>query len=236
MKVTILLFGMAREAAGFGREQMELPEGSSLGALRAQYETRFPRLRELSGSLVLSVNQEVAGAEQILHDGDEIGLLPPVSGGTETVPFAIVTHPIDTAAMARALQTGDDGAVAVFEGIVRNNSRGRRTLFLEYEAYPPMALRKMEQLAEKARAQFAISRVGIVHRVGRLEIGETSVAIVVTAPHRRAALDACQFCIDRLKQIVPVWKKEYFEDGAVWAEGEGRQLELSAPRPTGRAE
>lgn len=236
MKVKVLFFGAAREAAGFGQEQIELPEGCSLGALRAEYEMRFPRLRDLRHSLVFSVNQEVAKKEQILHEGDEIGLLPPVSGGAEDGPFLIVQHAIDTAALARALQTPEDGAVAIFEGIVRNNSRGRRTRYLEYEAYEPMAVRKMAQLAEEARQQFEISRVGIVHRVGRLEIGETSVAIVVTAPHRRAALAACQYCIDRLKQIVPVWKKEYFEDGAVWAEGEGKQFELSAAQSVASAD
>jgi molybdopterin synthase catalytic subunit len=112
--------------------------------------------------------------------------------------------------------------VVVFEGIVRNHSRGRSTLYLEYEAYEPMAIRKMEELGREAKQKFTIDGIGLIHRLGRLEIGETSVAIIVTAEHRRAAFEACQYAIDRLKQIVPVWKKEYFADGAVWAEGEGQ--------------
>src|SRR5208337_4373624 len=112
--------------------------------------------------------------------------------------------------------------VVVFEGIVRNHSRGRATLYLEYEAFEPMALRKMKELGCDAKQKFAIDGIGIVHRLGRLEIGETSVAIIVTSEHRRAAFAACQYAIDRLKQIVPIWKKEYFADGAVWAEGEGQ--------------
>ena len=110
----------------------------------------------------------------------------------------------------------------IFEGFVRNHSRGRATLHLEYEAYEPMAIRKMEELGGEAKQKFAIDGMGMIHRLGRLEIGETSVAIIVTAEHRRAAFEACQFAIDRLKQIVPIWKKEYFADGAVWAEGEGQ--------------
>ena len=115
-----------------------------------------------------------------------------------------------------------DRAVVIFEGIVRNHSRGRATLYLEYEAYEPMAIRKMEELGDEAKQKCAIDGIGMIHRLGRLEIGETSVAIIVTAEHRRAAFDACQYAIDRLKQIVPVWKKEFFADGAVWAEGEGQ--------------
>jgi len=110
--------------------------------------------------------------------------------------------------------------VVVFEGVVRNNSRGRKTLYLEYEAYEPMAVRKMEEIGAEVRRKFEIDHIGMMHRLGRLEIGETSVAIIVTSAHRGPAFGACQFAIDRLKQVVPIWKKEYFEDGSLWAEGE----------------
>jgi molybdopterin synthase catalytic subunit len=113
-----------------------------------------------------------------------------------------------------------DGAVAVFEGIVRNHSRNRRTLYLDYEAYEPMAAKKLEELAEQALAQFAVREVAVVHRLGRLQIGETSVLIAVASAHRAAAFDACRWLIDNLKKTVPIWKKEHFEDGAVWADGE----------------
>jgi molybdopterin synthase catalytic subunit len=118
------------------------------------------------------------------------------------------------------LKAPEDGAVAVFEGIVRNHLGGRPTLYLEYEAYESMAIRKMTEISTEARGKFRIDRIGIIHRLGRIEISETSVAIIVTAEHRGAAFDACRYLIDRLKQVVPIWKKEFFEDGFIWAEGE----------------
>jgi len=150
--------------------------------------------------------------------------MPPVSGGASKDFFRITRAPIFAAELARELSAPEDGAIVVFEGIVRNHSRGRATLYLEYEAYEPMAIGKMEELGREAKQKFAIDGIGMIHRLGRLEIGETSVAIIVTAEHRRAAFEACQFAIDRLKQVVPIWKKEYFADGAVWAEGEGHPL------------
>jgi molybdopterin synthase catalytic subunit len=136
---------------------------------------------------------------------------------------AIVREPIDVRALVAQLARGADGAVVVFEGVVRDHSYGRRTLYLEYEAYEPMALGEMRRLALDVRRTFPIDRIAIVHRLGRLEIGETSVAIVVTSAHRAPAFDACRSAIDRLKKTVPIWKKEYFSDGAVWAEGESDQ-------------
>src|SRR5262249_39731646 len=122
------------------------------------------------------------------------------------------------------------GAVVAFEGIVRDNTRGRRTLFLDYEAYEEMALKQMEALAEQAKAQFSVREVALVHRIGRLEIGETSVAIVVASAHRGAAFEACRWVIDTLKRAVPIWKKEHFEDGAVWADGEPFPKEVQSSR------
>jgi len=155
-------------------------------------------------------------------------LLPPVSGGSQSEApsgqrsphAAIVRQRIETASVLESIKRLEDGAAAVFEGIVRNNTRGRRTLYLEYEAYEDMALKQMEELAERALADFKIRDVAIVHRLGRLEIGETSVLIVVASAHRAAAFDACRWLIDTLKRTVPIWKKEHFEDGAVWADGE----------------
>src|SRR5438445_13495231 len=123
-------------------------------------------------------------------------------------------------AIAREVRADEDGAVATFDGCVRNHSHGRGTLHLEYEAYESMALAKMREIAEHLHGYYAIDRVAMVHRLGRLEIGETSVFIAVSSAHRAAAFDACRFAIDTLKRTVPIWKKEYFEDGAVWADGE----------------
>ena len=132
----------------------------------------------------------------------------------------LVRNVIDTDALIRHVRTGADGAIVTFDGCVRNQSHGRRTLYLDYEAYESMALAKMREIAAEVHAKFPIDRVAVAHRLGRLEIGETSVFIAVSAPHRAAAFDACRYAIDTLKRSVPIWKKEYFEDGAVWADGE----------------
>jgi len=134
--------------------------------------------------------------------------------------FELLQTPIDPALAVRHVRAGQDGAIVTFDGFVRNESHGRRTLYLEYEAYPAMALAKMSEIGAYIHQNFAVHRVAILHRLGRLEIGETSVFIAVAAPHRAAAFDACRFAIDTLKRTVPIWKKEYFEDGAVWADGE----------------
>lgn len=132
----------------------------------------------------------------------------------------LVQERIDAEALVRHVRTGDDGAIVTFDGCVRNQSHGRRTLYLEYEAYESMALAKMGEIAAGIHDKFSIDRVAMAHRLGRLEIGETSVFIAVSAPHRAAAFEACRYAIDTLKRSVPIWKKEYFEDGAVWADGE----------------
>jgi len=260
MQVNVLFFGMARDLAGVAEERLDIAEGGHLGDLWRQCQARFPRLGEIADSLVTAVNQEIAEGSQPLREGDEVGFLPPVSGGTgddrsglpllsrgasqvapDSSPVSggkgddpseisksyscrLTRQPIPTHHLAQSLEAPEDGAVVAFEGMVRNHSRGKRTLYLEYEAYEPMALAKMEEIAREAKQKFAIDRIGVIHRLGRLEIGETSVAIIVTAAHRRAAFEACRYAIDRLKQIVPIWKKEYFEDGAVWAEGEKSEI------------
>ncbi|HMD97633.1 MAG TPA: molybdenum cofactor biosynthesis protein MoaE [Terriglobia bacterium] len=234
MKVRVLFFGIAHDLTGFSQEDVEISEGERLEDLRRRYEGRFPRLRAMGGAVLTALNQEVAESAAVLHEGDEVAFLPPVSGGSDDERgngnqraaadfFQIVRRAIPTAVLAGELKAPPDGAVVVFEGIVRDNLRGRKTRYLEYEAYEPMAIRKMEEIGQEARQEFAIDHVGMVHRLGRLEIGETSVAIIVTAAHRRAAFEACHYAIDRLKQIVPIWKKEFFEDGEIWAEGENQK-------------
>jgi molybdopterin synthase catalytic subunit len=220
MKIKVLFFGVTRDLTGLQQEQTECPEGANLDGLWSCYASRFPRLRGLSGALLLAVNQEIADRQRTLQDGDEVAFLPPVSGGSSGDYFLLTCSPIPTADLVRQQKPSEDGAVVVFEGVVRNNSGGRKTLYLEYEAYEPMAIRKMEEIGEEAKRKFAIDHIGMMHRLGRLEVGETSVAIIVTAAHRRDAFAACQLAIDRLKEIVPIWKKEHFEDGSVWAEGE----------------
>ena len=199
-------------------------------------------------SLAIAVNQEYSGAERVLREGDEVGLLPPVSGGSANRgarrrqeargevagegEVRIVREPIDTASLVERLKHPADGAAVIFDGVVRNHTRGRRTLYLDYEAYEAMALKQMESLAVEARARFGVRGASIVHRLGRLEIGETSVLIVVASAHRGAAFEACRWIIDTLKKTVPIWKKEYFADGAVWADGEPFPEEIRQTKGT----
>ncbi len=250
MRIHVLFFGMLKDLAGRTSDSLDLPEGATLGDVLAHYQERIPSLNGMAAALAMSVNQEYAGPEIRLKPGDEVGLLPPVSGGAEnraqpapdTAPkhrhAAIVREVIDTAALVEAIKRPEDGAVAVFEGIVRNHSRGRTTLYLDYDAYEEMALKQMENLATQALSQFPVRDLAIVHRLGRIEIGETSVLIVVASAHRAAAFDACRWLIDTLKRTVPIWKKEHFADGAVWADGEPFPAEIpraEGSHSTGRA-
>jgi MoaE-MoaD fusion protein len=230
MRVRVLFFGMLKDLAGKSSESIDLPEGTSIRELLAQYEAQIPRLKQFLASVALAINQEYASPDARLKEGDEIALLPPVSGGGpgsaddllagQPRRARIVREAIDGQGTALRLRRGDDGAVVVFEGTVRNQTRGRQTLYLEYEAYEEMALREMESLAAHALEKFQIRDVAIVHRLGRLEIGETGVLIVVASAHRAAAFEACRWIIDTLKRTVPIWKKEHFVDGVIWADGE----------------
>src|SRR5271165_3055546 len=242
MRVRVLFFGILKDLAGKSGDSLDLPDGASVRDVLAQYESLIPRLKESLPSLALAVNQQYAAPDTKLKPGDEVALLPPVSGGApETAGGTpagqpagrqryalIVRDVIETQRIVAGLKRGEDGAVLVFEGVVRNQTRGRQTVFLNYEAYEAMALERMELLASHALQQFQIRDVAIVHRLGRLEIGETSVLIAVLSAHRGAAFDACRWLIDTLKQTVPIWKKEHFEDGAVWADGEPFPAEVSA--------
>jgi MoaE-MoaD fusion protein len=220
MRIRVLFFGVLKDLTGLGSDSPELPEHATVADVLDHYERRLPRLKELMSSLAMSVNQEYASPEVHLKNGDEVALLPPVSGGSYSGRVALVHEPIDPAQLLVGIKHPEDGAVVTFDGIVRNHTRGRPTLFLEYEAYENMALKQMEELAAQARSQFPVHEVVIVHRLGHLEIGETSVFIAVGSVHRAAAFDACRWLIDTLKRVVPIWKKEFFEDGAVWADGE----------------
>lgn len=224
MRVRVLFFGRLKDIVGRAEDDAEVSEGARLEDLFARYGNRFPELAKFRPSLVASVNQEFAEWCATLHGGDEVAFLPPVSGGQHAQVaedlYELVRVPIRAAEIAVHVKAPEDGAVVVFDGIVRNHSAGRVTLYLEYEAYEPMALAKMREIGAEIRARYPIHRIAMMHRLGRLEIGESSVFIAISAPHRRAAFDACRFAIDTLKRTVPIWKKEYFADGAVWAEGE----------------
>ena len=184
------------------------------------------RLAQMERSLLFAINEEYASPSDTLSDSDRLAILPPVSGGEAQDIFEITREPIDIAGLRARLLTGESGAVVIFDGVARNNTKGRRTLYLEYEGYTEMALKTMAQISSEVHEKWPINRVGIIHRLGRIEISESSVVIIVTSAHRRVAFEACQYGIDRLKKIVPIWKKEYFVDGEVWVENEEASVEV----------
>ncbi len=232
VRIDVLYFGVLKDFSGSERESLELGDGSTVADT-----VRLLRARASNGSDVLwsssavAVNREYADAATVLKDGDELALLPPVSGGAE-VKVGLQRAKIDSEEIVAALKAGEDGALVVFDGIVRNNTRGRKTLYLVYEAYEQMALQQMRGLANDALIRFAVRDVAIVHRLGKLEIGESSVLIAVASAHRGAAFEACRWVIDTLKKTVPIWKKEHFVDGAVWADGEPFPEEILSAAPT----
>jgi molybdopterin synthase catalytic subunit len=232
VEVRVLFFGAAREIAGGEETSLTLSAPASARQAFEEVLSKYPGLRRFGRSLLFAVNQEYARGEAEIHTGDELAVFPPVSGGagsespteeTEAASdfFELTTAPLDVGAIARRVVPARSGATVTLDGYVREWTRGRRTLYLVYEAYAPMAVSEMRRLGREARERFEIAHIGIVHRTGRLEIGETSVVISVSAPHRRAAFEACEWAIRELKRTVPIWKKEFYEDGEVWVEGEG---------------
>ena len=237
VQITILFFGLLKDVFGKADDRLQAPEGATAGFVFDHYAAQYPKLAEMAGSIVIARNREFTDRRQALADGDEIALLPPVSGGMvqeivdpEGHYFGLTREAIDVRALEDRLIQGFDGASVTFQGVVRNNTRGRATLRLEYECYEGMAIRMMAEIGRAIAGEFAISRIAMVHRLGTLEIGEASVVVIATAPNRRPAFDAALEGINRLKKLVPVWKKEHFADGEVWVEGE---WDASAPRAGG---
>jgi MoaE-MoaD fusion protein len=240
MHVKVISFGMLKDCLGSGTALIELEEGATIADLMRALVAdplRGSRLELQPAGIAVGVNAEYATATRVLRDGDEVALLPPVSGGAARTSdsmddrlgestIALTRERIESEKLVSDARSGEDGAIVVFDGVVRNNSRGRATLHLDYEAYEEMALAEMRRLAAEAKEKFGVRQVVLLHRLGRLQIGETSVLIVVASAHRAQAFDACRWLIDTLKQIVPIWKKETFADGAVWAPGEPFPAEL----------
>lgn len=228
--VRVLFFGAARDAVGRAEATLSLLPPTNAASAFEQVVTAFPSLRRFGRSLLFAVNEEYAAADHEVRTGDELAVFPPVSGGSKEAQskpeyefdfFELTTEPIAVGEVARRVVLPQCGATVTLDGYAREWTKGRKTLHLVYEAYEPMALSEMRRLGREAHDKFEIAYLGIVHRTGTLEIGETSVVISVGAPHRRAAFAACEWAIRELKRTVPIWKKEVFADGEVWVEGEG---------------
>ncbi len=216
MKLRLLYFGIVRERLGRRDEERELAQGETVGGLLADLARSHDLFGLGAGVLRVAVNREYVGEDHVLGDGDEVAIIPPVAGGTEEAMFEITDRPIDLAALVAHVGTPDAGAIATFLGTTRATNRGRRVLRLEYEAYAEMAAAEFAKIGRDAAARWEITRVAIVHRTGTVPLGEASVAIAVSAPHRRESIEACHYCIDALKLVAPIWKKEHFEGGEVW--------------------
>jgi MoaE-MoaD fusion protein len=236
--VRVRAFASLREALGFGERDLGLPAGSSAADLVAFLAQEYPEARLLAHNVTVAVNRAYAGPQVELHQGDEVALIPPVSGGAGPAAspggrklFEIVERPIAIDEVAARVAAPDLGGIVLFAGTVRGVTRGLVTDHLEYEAYAEMAEPMLAEIAAETRARWpAIAAVSIVHRVGRLEVGDIAVVIAVAAAHRQDTFDACRYVIDRIKEIAPIWKREVGADGAWWVEGP----ESLPPPPCGR--
>jgi MoaE-MoaD fusion protein len=220
LKVSALLFARLREQAGGDRFALQLPGGSTVADAYAELRRLHPALEARRDSVRAALNQEFAGWDDPLAEGDEVAFIPPVSGGGEVgVLFELTDQPLDSRRLEAAVARSGAGAICTFTGVVRDNSRGRETTRLEYQAYPGMAESQMRAIAAEIAERWPEARIAMAHRTGVLEIGEASVVVSVSCPHRGDAIAACKWGIDRLKETVPVWKKEFFSGGEVWIEG-----------------
>jgi molybdopterin synthase catalytic subunit len=217
VKINVLFFGAAREVVDKNPLPLALTldRPPTVASAFQQLVEKYPGLERFGRSLLFAVNQEYATPETALKDDDELAIFPPVSGGGHDF-FELTTEPIDVGSVARRVVLPECGATVTLDGFAREWTKGRRTKYLVYEAYEGMALSEMQRLGAEAHKRFQIAHIGIVHRTGRLEIGETSVVISVSAPHRKAAFEACEWAIRELKRTVPIWKKEVFADGEAW--------------------
>ena len=219
MKINLLLFGSVREAAGTSKLIVELADGASVADLRIWLAERNPVVEKLGDRLAASINTEMAQADDVLEDGDEVAFLPPVAGGDGAVKRCTISElPLDEAEVAARVEGPDAGGVVSFIGRVRNHARGQTIEHLEYEAYPAMAEKEMEKIVDEAVEKWPGTRVAIAHRIGRLEIGDAAVIVIAASAHRGEAFDACEFAIDTLKVTVPIWKREVATDGAYWVD------------------
>jgi molybdopterin synthase catalytic subunit len=216
MRVRVLLFASLREAVGQKQLELELPADATLAELMAKLEREHAVLARYRGRLLVSLNEERMPLETQLGEGDEIALLPPVSGGAERA--WVDAQPLSMDALLAEVSGPSMGGVVTFTGVVRNQARGSEIDHLEYEAYAPMAEKELRKIVEAIALRWPQVRIALSHRVGRLAIGDAAVMIAAASPHRAEAFEACRFAIDTLKKTVPIWKKEFATSGAYWVE------------------
>jgi molybdopterin synthase catalytic subunit len=214
VRLTVRLFAAFRERAGSPEVVVDLPENATAAGVLEAVVARVPSLAGVAGAARPVVNHEFVGLDAPVRAGDDVALLPPVSGGEER--FFLTNEPLDPRALEALVADPGCGGLVTFVGTVRRTNAGREVDYLEYEAYPGMAEKKMAEIGQEIRQRWGLDRVAIAHRLGRCEVGEASIVICVAAPHRREAFEACHYAIDRVKEIVPIWKKEVWRDGAVW--------------------
>lgn len=220
MRVRLLLFAGARERAHASELTLELPSAARARDVIAAAVAAAPALEAISSSLRVAVNHAFVAEDAAIVEGDELALLPPVSGGAGRL-LRVIEEPIDLARLVAAVEDDRHGAIATFSGVVRDHSDGKRVHRLDYEAYTPMAERMLVTLADEIEARYPSVRLAIAHRVGSLAVGDIAVVVATGAPHRREALQACAEAIDTLKATVPIWKREHTDEGAVWVGCDG---------------
>jgi len=214
LKVQVRFFAVYRERAGCDTIALELPDGTTVSDLTEEVRHRFPDLASASTPIVVAVNAEYADPGTLLRDGDEVALIPPVSGGNRMVQ--ITSERLIPEEITDLVRRDTSGAVVTFLGTARLYSQGKRVLYLEYEAYLDMAAKKLEEIRQEVKERWEVEEAAIHHRMGRVEIGEVSLVVAVASAHREEAFAACQQVVDRIKAVVPIWKKEVFQDGQVW--------------------
>lgn len=223
MRIRLRYFAIVREAFGRSEETRDVPDGTTAGALFDQLAAEVPRLTAMRRAVMLMVNQEYVDSDHVLAEGDEFVLIPPVSGGGIVEAgrlFRVTTEPLDPRQAEAAVAATDTGATVTFTGTVRDHARGQAVTALDYEAYAPAAEKMLARVADEIHDRWGLERIAIIHRVGLLQPGEASVVIAISSTHRDAAFDACRYAIERLKEIVPIWKKEFYADGAIWVGSE----------------
>lgn len=220
MNIHIRYFASLREIVGRDEETLPMDEGMHVSAVRTLLTARYPRLQPILERCICAVNRGYVAPETILQDRDELVFIPPMGGGTPMEPMIQLTRePLNRDALVAATSHASVGGIVVFEGVVRDNARGKQVRYLEYETYEEMAEQQIRAIIGEAQQRWGVERVAVAHRFGRLEIGEASVIIVVASPHRSEAFEACRYIIDTLKKTVPIWKKEVATNGEEWVEG-----------------